>query len=148
MALTLITIVTLVVSSGLDELQRDRYLSIFRSDVKGASTAHGRTDAVLADFKVAMRRPVFGHGLGTSVEANAHYRGYGQISHNLYTEVAQELGFVGLLVFLSFITTAVKAAWYAQKVARAAQQADSIFEIASRSILVLLIVDIISSFAS
>ncbi len=148
LALTLIAVVTVVVSSNLDELQRDRYLSIVRSDVKGASTAHGRTDAVLEDFEVAMRRPLFGHGLGTSVEANAHYRGYGQISHNLYTEVAQELGFVGLILFLSFVATAVKAAWHAQKVARNARGGDHIFEIASRSILVLLIVDIIFSFAS
>jgi putative inorganic carbon (hco3(-)) transporter len=148
LAITVLTVATLIVSSGLDELQRDRYLSIFRSDVKGASTAHGRIDAVYADFNVALRRPLFGHGLGTSVEANAHYRGYGQISHNLYTEVAQELGFIGLFIFLAFISTAVRAAWHAQRVAAAAKDADNIFEIASRSIFVLLIVDIIFSFAS
>jgi O-antigen ligase len=82
---------------------RDRYLSIWDSDTKNAVTAEGRLSGVELDLEVAMRRPLFGHGLGTSREANANFGGRDQPSHNLYTEVIQELGFVGLLIFLYFV---------------------------------------------
>ena len=82
---------------------QDRYLSIFSNKSANAGTVAGRKEGVLEDFMVGMRRPIFGHGLGTSMEANAHYRGIQQRSHNLYTETFQEVGFVGLSVFLSFI---------------------------------------------
>jgi O-antigen ligase len=79
--------------------QLDRYQSIFISDTRNAATAQGRVDGVVADLTVAMRRPLFGHGLGTSAEANANFSGGGQLSHNLVSQVIQELGFVGLLIF-------------------------------------------------
>jgi hypothetical protein len=41
--------------------------------------------------------------LGTSREANANFAGSDQPAHNLYAEVAQELGFVGLVIFLVYI---------------------------------------------
>jgi hypothetical protein len=66
-------------------------------------------EGVRQDLTVAMRNPVVGHGLGTSREANAHGRGYGQISHILFTEVAQELGFLGLAVFLMYLWTSFQA---------------------------------------
>ena len=50
-------------------------------------------------------RPFWGHGLGTSREANANFGGGDQPAHNLYAEVAQELGFVGLAIFLFYIKT-------------------------------------------
>lgn len=84
------------------ELQ-DRYFSIFSSHTKNAATAEGRLSGITADFKVAMRRPIFGHGLGTSLEANANFGGKAQVSHNLFTEVWQELGFIGLIIFLLLI---------------------------------------------
>jgi O-antigen ligase len=87
----------------LNEDQRDRYLSIVSSDTRNFGTAQGRASGIVADFEVAMRRPLFGHGLGTSREANAHYRGYGQLSHNLVTEVLQEVGIVGLAIFLRLL---------------------------------------------
>jgi len=52
---------------------------------------------------VAFRRPLFGHGLGTSLEANANFAGNDQPAHDLYVEVAQELGFVGLAIFIRFL---------------------------------------------
>ncbi len=82
---------------------KDRYVSIWDSDAKNAGTAEGRMVGVERDFRVAMRRPLFGHGLGTSREANANFGGVDKPSHNLYTEVAQELGGIGLAIFLYFI---------------------------------------------
>jgi putative inorganic carbon (HCO3(-)) transporter len=83
----------------------DRYLSIFSSQTKNAATAGGRISGVYADFEVSLRRPLFGHGLGTSMEANANFGHSGMVSHNLFTEVAQELGFIGLALFLLFLAT-------------------------------------------
>lgn len=87
----------------------DRYLSIVSSDTKNATTAEGRLEGVLRDFRVSLRRPLFGHGLGTSREANANFAGNDQPSHNLYTETAQEMGFAGLAVFLAFLASVLRA---------------------------------------
>jgi putative inorganic carbon (hco3(-)) transporter len=88
--------------------QQDRYLSIFSSNTKNSATAEGRTEGVLEDFNVALNRPFFGHGIGTSREANFHFRGIDQLSHNLYTEIAQELGFVGLAMFLLYMYSVIQ----------------------------------------
>jgi len=83
--------------------QQDRYLSTFSSNTKNAATAEGRTEGIINNFKVALRRPLFGHGLGTSREANANFGGTDKVAHNLYAEIAQELGFMGLLIFVYFM---------------------------------------------
>lgn len=85
--------------------QQDRYLSIIGMGQKNLATAKGREKGVIEDFIVALRRPIFGHGIGTSREANAHYRGIYQVSHNFYAETAQELGFTGLLIILFYIVS-------------------------------------------
>jgi putative inorganic carbon (HCO3(-)) transporter len=87
----------------------DRYLSIFSSNTKNAATAAGRTRGMYDDFEVALRRPVFGHGIGTSLEANANFGAGAAVSHNLYTEVAQELGFLGLALFLVLQVTVTRS---------------------------------------
>ena len=70
-------------------------------------TANERIDNVESDLRVGLRRPVLGHGLGTSREANANFGDRDQISHNLYVEVLQELGMVGLAIFLFFLKSIV-----------------------------------------
>jgi putative inorganic carbon (hco3(-)) transporter len=82
---------------------KDRYLSIFGEGEKNRATFEWRLGGVEEDIQVVFRRPIFGHGLGTSREANANFRGNDQLSHNLYAEVGQELGLVGLFIFLLFI---------------------------------------------
>ena len=67
----------------------------------------GRIEGVKADFRVAFRRPLFGHGLGTAKGANYNFRGDAHLAHNLYAEVAQELGFGGLLIFLLLIKSII-----------------------------------------
>ena len=81
----------------------DRYLSIFSSNAKNAGTASERSAGLMSGIVVAMRRPLFGHGLGTSLEANANFGAEGQPSHNLYVETAQEFGFLGLPILLGFM---------------------------------------------
>ena len=46
--------------------------SIFSGNTRNAVTADERIDGLKIDVQVAMRRPLFGHGLGTSREANAN----------------------------------------------------------------------------
>ncbi len=55
------------------------------------------------NLQVALRRPLFGYGLGTSSEANFNYGNTVLPAHNLYLEVAQELGFLGLALYMTFI---------------------------------------------
>jgi O-antigen ligase len=84
---------------------KDRYESLFSSKTKNSATAGERSEALKSSLIVASRRPLFGHGLGTSGEANANFGISEQPAHNLYAEVAQELGFLGLLLFLGFMIT-------------------------------------------
>ncbi len=114
-------IVVLVAAPRLGENTVDRYLSIFGGGTLNEATAAGRVEGVKDNFRVAMRRPLFGHGLGTSAEANFNFGGYGQLAHNLYAETAQELGFVGLTIFLALITAIARGTVVA---ARATVQTD------------------------
>jgi O-antigen ligase len=82
---------------------KDRYASIISKDTANTATAQGRIAGIWDDFRVGLRNPIFGHGLGTSLEANANFGTSGQLSHNIYTETFQEIGIVGLCVFLSLI---------------------------------------------
>ena len=94
--------------SNMSDFQRDRYLSIFSSDTKGAATAEGRVHGLAGEFGVALNRPIVGHGLGTSPEAIYNVLGgKGLRSHNLYLETFIELGFIGLLFYLGFLRSVV-----------------------------------------
>jgi O-antigen ligase len=104
-AIAVITVVTAIPYMSAD--LQDRYLSIVDSHTKNAQTAEDRIEGWYADFGVAMRRPLLGYGLGTSLEANYHYSGRNIPSHNLITQVLQELGFVGLTIFLMLLGTIV-----------------------------------------
>jgi putative inorganic carbon (HCO3(-)) transporter len=97
----------IVFFSTLNPNQKDRYISIFDSSSKNAVTAEGRIEGVKKNFEVAFRRPFFGHGLGTSREANANFGNSDKPAHNLYAEVAQELGFIGLIIFLFYIKAVI-----------------------------------------
>lgn len=88
---------------NLNADQQDRYASVFDSGARNAGTVQGRWEGVRQNFEVAMRRPVFGHGIGTSREANGHFAGTDKPAHNLYAEIAEETGVVGLAVFVLFM---------------------------------------------
>jgi len=103
----IITLFSIIGFSNLSEIQKDRYLSIYRHDIRGGKSAEGRIEGNIDDFEVAMKRPIVGHGLGTSAEATAHATGNWQISHSLYIEILQELGFIGLIIFLFFIKSII-----------------------------------------
>jgi putative inorganic carbon (hco3(-)) transporter len=132
-------------------LQRERYVSIFSHSAKGGATAEERFTGVMDDFKISLRHPLFGHGLGTSSEANAHFRGVAMPSHNLYTEVAEELGYVGLALVLALIWSFVRACWRAQTIISATPMTDErlifLHDVAV-ALVVVVAVDLFFSFAS
>lgn len=102
-AFTAVGVIVMVLVATMDDLERQRYLSIVDKNAKGAATSQGRVDGIWIDVGVGLERPIFGHGLGTSAEANAHAYGKFMPSHTLYTEVLQELGLIGLGIFLAFM---------------------------------------------
>jgi putative inorganic carbon (HCO3(-)) transporter len=88
----------------MTDLPRARYVSIVSHNESGAATAEGRITGVNEDdFEVPLRRLLFGHGVGTSRETNAHFRGEDKPSHDIYPEAAEELGYIELAVLLSLI---------------------------------------------
>jgi putative inorganic carbon (HCO3(-)) transporter len=88
---------------------QDRYLSIVGLGEKNLGTFEDRMEGMTTQLEVLMHRPIFGHGLGTSAEANANftlegpYAGRDMPAHNLYLEIGQELGVIGIIIFLFFI---------------------------------------------
>ena len=102
-ALTIIT--ALILWGSLDQVHRERYISIdiFRTNVTGHESAQGRIDGWIFGFMVFLNKPFFGHGLGTSAEAGWNIMKQGQIAHNMYIEILQELGIIGLIIFIFFV---------------------------------------------
>jgi O-antigen ligase len=80
-----------------------RYLSTFESGLPGSATAEGRIRGLERGLSTMGARFLVGHGLGTSRETNANMSGDDQPSHNLYLETAQELGLIGLILFLMYV---------------------------------------------
>ncbi len=138
----------LIIIPNLTELQRDRYLSIYSSDVPGASTTKGRFEGVKSDFMVAMQRPLFGHGIGTSLEANTHVAGSYMRAHDLYAEIMQELGLVGLVIFLFFIKEIIYNFRTARKALRKKLEQNTYLTNILNAMQIWLAMNILFSFAS
>ncbi|HWP99052.1 MAG TPA: O-antigen ligase family protein [Vicinamibacterales bacterium] len=125
--------------------QRDRYASIFSSETKNAGTARGRIEGIKKDFVVAMRRPIFGHGLGTSYEANSNFAGGQHLSHNLAAEVMQELGVIGLAIFAALIATIAAGVRRAARALRASATASPSLVRLGRALQVWLAINLTCS---
>lgn len=97
-----------VIWATLNDVQKDRYLSIVSDDARQSASAEGRVEGWSRDFEVAMNRPIIGHGLGTSREANWNVAGKDQISHILWAEIWQEIGLVGLILFILYLKAMIK----------------------------------------
>jgi putative inorganic carbon (HCO3(-)) transporter len=149
--LTVAVVAGTVALALMTTLQRERYISVFSHTAPGAATAQLRITGVIGDFKVSLRRPLFGHGIGTSREANAHFRDADMPSHDLYTETAEELGYVGLVLVLALIWSFLRACWTAQRVVRAAPASDErlkFLHAVASALVVVVAVDLFFSFAA
>jgi len=141
----------IVALSLMTGLQKERYVSIVSDNAPGAITAHQRIENLISDFKVSLRRPFFGHGLGTSAEANAHFGNNYLLSHDLYTETAEELGYIGLALLLALIWSFIRACRIAQQVTGAVGGADERLQFlrsAATSLVTVVAVDLFFSFAA
>jgi len=126
---------------------QDRYLSIIGKGEKNSATAEGRLTGVKENFVVALRRPIFGHGLGTSREANANFGEDDMPAHNLYAETADELGFVGLAIFILFLKS-IFAGFTQCKRVYDDQDASAFLRRLVDALQVFLIMNFLFSFAS
>jgi putative inorganic carbon (HCO3(-)) transporter len=126
----------------------DRYLSIISDQTRNAQTAEDRLTGMIGDLEVAMRRPLFGHGLGTSREANANFRGVDLVSHNMYTEILQELGIGGLIIFLLIIFGTIHNLRFAIRSVREGPEQGKYLLALANALSVWLALNIIFSFAS
>lgn len=89
--------------SVMNDIQRDRYLSLFSTEAKQSNTAEGRINGMIQEFELGLTRPIFGYGLGTTNEAKFNTFGRSQASHNMYMELLIEVGIVGMIFFGRFI---------------------------------------------
>lgn len=138
----------LIVVANLSDLQKERYLSIGRDDVRFSGTAHGRTEGMISNLEVVMNRPIFGHGLGTSVEANYHAMGSAKPAHNLYLEILQETGIIGLVIFLFFMKSIIVNFRVSLAAIRARIIEQSYLANITTAMQVWLLMNILFSFAS
>ncbi len=88
--------------------QKERYLSIVDADSKFSYSFQDRSNFNIEALKTTFKRPLFGYGLSTSFEVNSNFIGRGGPSHNLYIEVAQELGYIGLIIFLLYMVSVIR----------------------------------------
>lgn len=102
----LITIAFVCAIAGwgqMNNIQKDRYLSLVSDQTLNARSVDGRINGMLNEFRLGFNKPVFGHGLGTTPESKYHYFGKRQASHNMYAELLIEIGLIGMILFLRFI---------------------------------------------
>ncbi|MPZ18381.1 MAG: hypothetical protein GEV06_10780 [Luteitalea sp.] len=144
LALAGVAVVILSIPRLSADLQ-DRYLSIVDQNTRNYSTANHRVEGIKSDFRVAMRRPLFGYGLGTSREANANFGTHDQPSHNLFTEVAQELGFVGMMLFAALLVSIGISVRRALRTLRASPSANLLLIRLCCALQVWFVVNILSS---
>lgn len=99
------TFFSLILGSDLST----RYLSIIDNTVAGADTAQGRINGIIQGISSISHNPLFGNGIGTSLETNFNIvGGSAQITHNLYLEIFQEVGLIGFILFMLFISAIIK----------------------------------------
>jgi len=95
--------------TNMSDVQRERYLSLTgEEDVRGAGTAQSRMSGIKSEFMVALQKPIFGYGLGTSKEALFNVHGGTHVAHNLYNETFIETGIIGLIIFILFLKSIYK----------------------------------------
>lgn len=98
------TLVLFVGAKGLWSAdQVARFAGLVGGGGAGGATAKGRIDGIFNDLNVWLESPIFGHGIGTSYEANFNVAGAPYISHNLYSEALVTLGIIGATIFFAFI---------------------------------------------
>ena len=148
MLLGVMVTLTVILIINMPEAMKDRYISIIDTSASHSGTAEGRVSGIIEDIKLSLRRPVFGHGLGTSLEAGANYGNRYQISHNLYAEILIELGIMGLIIFISYIwSIVINIINTANKMKKMKIQNNYLLSL-QKGMMTFIVMNIIFSFAS
>ncbi len=132
---------------------QDRYLSIFGMGEKNVGTADDRMEGMISQLQVVLRRPIFGHGLGTSPEANFNFVSSGPYvgsvmpAHNLYIEIGQELGLIGVVLFLIFMKS-IYSGFSESKISVAKHDPGGFLQRLIDALQVWFLMNLIFSFAS
>jgi O-antigen ligase len=128
----ILALVLALIAVGLGYYLTVKPAHVFGTGVSGglAQTSSGRTDEWHVALKVFERHPIGGVGLGNYQVVEPAYATqtvnlvfsrmivqFRQVAHNTYLEMAAELGFVGLLLFLTLLVLPLRIA--ARAVARA-----------------------------
>lgn len=96
--------VAFLVAGKLSPDLSTRYLSTFEGGLPGSESAAGRLRGLERGLSTLGARVLVGHGLGTSLETNANLlAGRAAKTHNLYLETVQEIGLIGLILFLMYV---------------------------------------------
>jgi putative inorganic carbon (hco3(-)) transporter len=81
-----------------------RYLSTFEGGLPGSASVEGRIRGLKRGIGTLGIRAPIGNGIGTSEETNANFMaGRAAKTHNLYLETVQEIGLIGLILFLMYV---------------------------------------------
>ncbi|RBP25691.1 O-antigen ligase-like membrane protein [Marinobacter pelagius] len=146
--LVLGTVGLTVIFLNLNDVQKDRYLSIISDDARQSLSAQGRIEGWAEDFKVAMNRPIIGHGLGTSREANWNVAGKDQISHILWMEIWQEIGLIGLVLFILYLSAMIRNFREASKLIKKKLSSNDFLYRSCQAMQVWLLMNLLFSLAS
>jgi len=143
-----ILVASLMVFLNLSPDMQDRYLSIFLSNTKHSATVEDRITVPIEMSKLILRKPFVGHGLGTSIEANANYGTMLLLPHNLYVELGIEIGLIGMIIFLLFLRSIIYELMQAYSLLKT-KLIDRLFLLkCSESLLILLLINLVFTFAS
>jgi len=58
---------------------------------------------MIREFELGLKRPIVGHGVGTTPEVKFHNTGKRKASHNMYGEILIEIGIIGFIFFFRYI---------------------------------------------
>jgi len=100
--------------SKLGELQKERFESVYRSDVRELRPREENRGAE-AEFWSDSGETHFRVWAWNLFEANVNMARSGLISHNLYLEVWQELGIIGLGIYVCFLVSILKVYFRVRK---------------------------------
>jgi putative inorganic carbon (hco3(-)) transporter len=144
----LVVISTAFIFLNMSADLQDRYLSIFSSNTKNASTAQQRVTGIEDNFQLFLHKPIFGFGLGTSEEANYNYGTSVQPPHNLYMDVGVQLGLIGMIIFILFMKSIVTIFISSYNLIIHNIQESSFLLNTAKAVQIIIIVEIVFSFAS
>ena len=146
--IALTVIVAIGAFSVMNENEKDRFESTYDTNTKNAGTAEGRIEGWKMNFQTAMERPLFGHGLGTSAEANFNSRGEAKPAHNLYLEILEELGLCGEIIFLLYMKSIFRNFGDAKKLLTAHSEETEFLSRLVEGMQVWLFMNVVFSLAS